>query len=432
LNRRLNTSLLLIAALFAAACGDTSLPPPVVAPQVGDTRYLVDPRIGAPPAASAKTEQRFDAAWRYVLAGDEVNARKRLDEVRLAEPGYLPVSVAEAAIALRTGDVEAARAALDRVRAASPNEYTAADMYEAELALRQSELRRAYDLYRGIAPRADAPPEARERLATLEKQLFEQLFQWAQSAAPAESIPLLREALAINPGATEPRIILVQRLVAQQSWDEARRELEPLLSSTELDRTEVQEALADIDVGRGRLQEALVRFERLQRRSPNPRYAQRIDEIKERFAAANMPPQFQRAFESQAIDRSDFAVLLYWKVSSVRFAQNLGTPPIAIDVAEVPGREELIRAIAIGVLQVDPITRRVGPGADITAGSLARLIARVLTVRGAACARGTTDTAKTLAACGITDPTVGATADAPVSGRTAAALLVQVDKALAR
>ena len=144
-----------------------------------------------------------------------------------------------------------------------------------------------------------------------------------------------------------------------------------------------------------------------------------------------MPAQFRRAIEDSEITRADLAVLMYWKVSSVRFAQNLSAPPIAIDVSETPGREELIRAIALGIYSVDPVTRRVGPNAPVNAAALARITARLLALRGADCARGLpqSDAPRLLATCGITDPTL-AGSDLPVSGRTAATVMEQVDRAL--
>ncbi|HWS73070.1 MAG TPA: hypothetical protein VN605_13210, partial [Thermoanaerobaculia bacterium] len=67
------------------------------------------------------------------------------------------------------------------------------------------------------------------------------------------------------------------------------------------------------------------------------------------------------------------------------------------------------------------------------AGALARLAARVLTLRGAACTRPpAADAGKTLAGCGITDPSAGVPPETPVSGQTAAMVLEQVDRALAR
>lgn len=430
MSSRLTSLLLICAALFAASCTTTAPPPAPVAPS-GDARYLIDPRIGYDVPANPKRDQAFDAAWRFYLAGDVANARQRLDAVRLADAKYAPASLVEAAIAIGQGHLDVARQIVDRVRA-NTNGYTAAEVYDAELALREGNARRAFEIYRSLAQQPGAPAEAKERFAQLQKDEFERLVRSAQTAPESESVVLLREAIAIDPTAIEPRIQLAQKLVAERNYDEARRELETVLNSASVDRPEVQESLAEIDAGRGRYQEAIVRYERLQRRAPSPKYAQRLDEIKEQYAAANMPPQYQRAVETESLTRADFAVLLYWKVASVRFAQNLGAPPIAIDVAEVPGRDELVRAIALGIFAVDPVTRRVGPGSPVNAGTLQRLAARVLSLRGAPCAKGVTDAAKILAACNVTDPLAGVTPDAPVSGRTAAALLEQIDRATAR
>src|SRR4029077_9192898 len=152
---------------------------------------------------------------------------------------------------------------------------------------------------------------------------------------------------------------------------EARRELAPLLSSS-ADRPDVQEAVAEIDVGTGQYQDAIARYERLARNDPDGRYARRLDAVKELFATANMPPQFLRALESEAITRGDLAVLMYWKISAVRFAQDLSTPPIAIDIGDGLSRDEIIRLIALGIYQVDPVTRQANPYGPVSPLSLTR------------------------------------------------------------
>ena len=145
-----------------------------------------------------------------------------------------------------------------------------------------------------------------------------------------------------------------------------------------------------------------------------------------------MPPQFRRAIESESITRGDLAVLMYWKVASVRFASNMAAPPIAIDISETPGRDEIVRAMALGIYQVDPVTRRVNPYSPVNAGALARISARLLALRGAACARGAGNDPRVLAACAIVDPALGAGAESPVSGRVAAGVMEQVDRAISR
>jgi hypothetical protein len=205
--------------------------------------------------------------------------------------------------------------------------------------------------------------------------------------------------------------------------------LDPVLAAGDADRPEVQEALAEIDISHGRFESAIARYERLAKR--DRRFAARLDEIKQQYAEANMPPQFRRAIESESITRGDLAVLMYWKVASVRFASNISAPPIATDIGETPGRDEIVRAMALGIYQVDSVTRRVGPYSAVNSGALTRIAARLLALRGAACARAAgSDPQKVLAACAIVDPVLGAGSDAPVTGRVAAGVMEQVDRAL--
>jgi tetratricopeptide (TPR) repeat protein len=412
--------LLLIAAIAAARCA-TAPAPPVVAP-VGPLQHLLDPRVGWSGAANEAIDRRFDAAWRSIVAGDFVNARKRLDDVRSRDAAYTPASLAEAAMLLQEGRVEAARAIVDPIAQRDP-QYTAAQIYEAEIDVAENRVRSAYDRYRDIIQRPDAPRTASARYAELQTRVFDQLYGAAINAPPEDAIRLLREALLVNPNATAARLLLVQKLIAERRFDEAKREIDPLSSSVAADEPEVQAALAEIDLGNGQYENAIVRYERLVRRDPSSRYSHRLEEVKEQFAAANMPPQVLTAMDAPAITRADLAVLMYWKIASIRFAQNVPPPPIATDIGEIPGRDEVIRAMALGIYPVDPVTRRVNPDAEVNGTALARTAARILTLRGAACARGVPSD-QVLAACGISITPD----DLPVSGQVATAALEQVDQ----
>lgn len=420
-------ALLLAAALILAACTSTAPPPPMVTP-TGDDRFLIDPHTGYDAAVSPEVSQRFETAWRHVLAGNEAEARRRITEIRLKNPEYAPALLAEAAIEIRAGNLDAASAAITAARNASP-EWIAPRVYEAEIEFRRGNQRAAYDLWRALIGQPNVPEFANERVTALQSALFQQLLAQAANAPDAEAVALLREALTFDPAAMDARVLLATKLVNLGQFDEARREIDPVLNTGEVDRPAVQEILAEVDVGRGRYQEAIVRYERLSRRVREPRYAQRLEQIKELWSMANMPPQFRQALESAVLTRHDLAVLLYWLVPSVRFAQNLGSPPIAIDIENVAGREEIIRAIAIGLYDVDAVTRRVSPGRVVTASRLAQHLARVLIVRGAPCARGLTAD-RVLAACGVADPAVAVPADATITGREAARALEAVAKAL--
>ncbi len=375
------------------------------------------------PSDSMKRGVRFSRATTRLRAnGSKI--------IHTKEPGYVPAQLAEAAIDLREGKTDAARPIVERSRVHHPF-YTAAQVYAAEIAIAEKRSREAYYLYRDIATRPGAPSFVAERIAGLRTELFDQLYGAAVAAPDEDAVRMLRDALSINPEGNAARILLAQKLVGQHKYDEALVTLDPLVKGADADRSEVQEALAEIELNRGRYESAIARYERLAKR--DKRFAARLDEIKENYAESNMPSQFRRAIESESITRGDLAVLMYWKVASVRFASNLSAPPIAIDVSETPGRDEIVRAIALGIYQVDPVTRRVNPFGAVNAGALTRTSARLLALRGASCARGAgNDPQKILAACAIVDPTLGAGAESPVTGRVAAGVMEQVDRAISR
>lgn len=413
--------LLFVIAAIACATAPTAPPP---AP-VGQARHLVDPRIGWKGTPSDAIDRRFDAAWRFVAAGDADNARKRLADIESRDAAYDPAKLAEAALELQQGHTEAARAIVEPIASANP-QYTAAQIYVAEIDFEQNRLRSAYDRYREILKLPDAPRSASERYGELQTRVFDQLYGAAINAPPSDAIEFLREALQVNPSASAARLLLAQKLMALKQFDDAKRELDPLLNTSAGAQSEVQEMLAEIDVGKGQYEDAIARYERLVRNDPAGKYAKRLDQVKQLFAAANLPPQVMRAMQAPVVTRADLAVLMYWTIASIRFAQNVPPPPIATDIADIPGRDEVIRAMALGIYPVDPVTRRVNPDAEVSGAALARIATRVLAIRGATCARVPSD--QILSACGISITPD----DLPVSGEVATSVLQQVDRAVSR
>jgi len=242
-----------VLAAIVAGCATAPAPPPVVEPQ-GDARFLIDPRIGF----DKSVDPNFENAWRYFLAGNDAEARSRIATM----PGYPPASLLAAAIDIRAGKLDEASAIISKLPS-----WTASNVYAAEIALARGDLRAAYTLYSQVA---NPPAIAATRMADIRTRLFDQLLA-------ADSIPALREALQLQPDATAARMLLVQKLLALKSYDEARRELDPVLNTADVDRPDVQESLAEIDIGRGRYQEAIVRYDRLAKRTNDPRYVQRLN-----------------------------------------------------------------------------------------------------------------------------------------------------------
>jgi len=438
--RNTRTFLLIIGTtltLLAAGCATSTPPASPAETSVASNPNLIDPRIGFAENPSAASK-KFESAWRLLQQGQIAEAERRFTDIERRYPTYRPATLALAAIALERGQNEEALSLIARSRG-EQSDYTAADVYSAEAALAAGDVRTAYDKYRVAAGEPNVPSSVASRLAEIRKQLFEQLFTaGSRGSTDEQAIASLREALGIVPESETARAALVRRLISSKRYDEARRELDPLFMRGLADRPDVQEALVDIDVGHGHFQDAISRLDRLSRKHPDPRYTTRLQEIKDEYAMANMPPQYARALENAAITRSDAAVLIYWTVSAVRFAQNLSQPPIAVDISNVAGREELIRALALRLYSVDPVTRTVGPNRVVTASGLLRTTASLVTLRGApACGSGLPEepndllrAEKLLEACGISTSELKAAPEAPVTGKQARALLEKVEALL--
>jgi len=134
-----------------------------------------------------------------------------------------------------------------------------------------------------------------------------------------------------------------------------------------------------------------------------------------------------------AITRAQLAIIAFWRVDAVRFAQNVGPPPIAVDIADVAGRDEFVRCLALKILPVDPTTREANPSRTVTVAAFVQIADRLLDLSGTpACAAGTNSQlpASALSACGVDLSVLPSSPDAFVDGHVAAMILDQVARAV--
>lgn len=417
--------------LFYAGCATTPTP---ATPPVPVTRSLIDPRTVDPTEPSRSIQKRFDAAWSAFQGGQLQQADRQFTDLLNRDPDYLPAQLAQAAIAIAGKDFDRAGNLIEKVSEKAPG-APVVDIYRAELAAAQGDLATAHTIYKQLIERGNQQLAASDRYQELRNELFSQLYSQATSEPDAHtSIRLLREALEVNSDSTAARRLLSRRLVENRQFDEARRELDTLLIGPESENDEVQQLLAEVDAGQGRFQEAIVRYERLVRRSPNAAYRSRLEQIKQGWREANMPAHQRNAVESFAVTREDLAVLIYWNVPPVRFARNLSEPPIAVDIHDVVGREELIRAMSFRFFSVDPVTRRVEPYRVVSAATVLRILARLLALRGTpSCASEALRepneilrASRALESCGISVPELTADPEGPVAGRVVERALTQI------
>lgn len=382
------------ALMIVASCASV---PPV--PRA-DLPVLIDPRLGFDGRSSEPVDRKFAAAWQKLIAGEVDGADKAFVALASKYPEYAPATLGRAVVALAKDQVDAAERYVERV--ADPgSSYFAAEAYRAEIALARSLTEDAYRNYHRVSRLPGAPTIVTTRLEAVADAWFEELVARAEAATSgAQRIELLTEAVEVRPRADSTRIALAKSLVSEKSWERVRAEVEILLDRGLVDNPEVQGLVAELEVSEARYQDAIVRLERLVRRYPDRGYGERLSEVKVAYMRANLPPRYHRAIASEAMTRADLAVLAYWHVSPVRFS-TVNEPPIAVDIASAPGRDEIVRTLGLGLLSVDPATRAFGPDTTVTPRAFAAFAGRLMRLRPApACAGGLTGT-EGLAACGV-------------------------------
>ncbi|MBI2212449.1 MAG: tetratricopeptide repeat protein [Acidobacteria bacterium] len=419
-------ALLAVVALLPST-GCTTSAPPLPASRLG---FLLDPRIGFEGKAEPSADKRFAASWTKLSAGFVPDADRSFATIESRYPGYLPASVGRAVVALAQDDVDRAATELDRAIGVQPD-YVAARAYRAEVALRRGDVAAAYATYRELASYSGASSAVRQRFETVSGERLRQLLALA-SGAPSndEALLLLEEAIGLAPQSDIAREQLARRLVAAKRYADARTQVTSLLDRGRVDDPTVQALLADVEAGEGNFQGAIIRLERLSQRFPGRGYEDRLAAVKNDYKRANLPPRYHNAASSPALTRADLAILSYWEISAFRFAP-IADPPIAVDIADVPGREEIVQALGLRLLSVDPITRAVDPARPVTGTAMLRAAALLLRVGGAPpCAgNGGTTAAQALLNCGVPVAPIVTAPDAPLSGEMALAILSAIENA---
>jgi hypothetical protein len=114
----------------------------------------------------------------------------------------------------------------------------------------------------------------------------------------------------------------------------------------------------------------------------------------------------------------------------MRFAPVID-PPIAVDIADVPGRDEIVHALDLRLLSVDPLTRAVDPQRAVTGSAMLRVAGQLLRLGGNAPCAGAAgaNLQKALLDCGVPVAPLITSPDGTVSGKAAATIFSAIEAA---
>ncbi len=403
---------ILLAAIAAGRCASTAPPGP-------RDHFPLDPREGI----AGPFDAAVDDGWRALAAGDAAAAEREFARAgtgssgRAAAIGQIEVLVArghsDQALPRCAGVEAQAEATLPLVVACGEAEARAGSPVAA------------YRLYARAAREAPDRPGLSARAEKLLAGATDALLADASRDAAAGRLAAARaavgQAIAWNP---RRAAVLAAAADVECAAGEKERALQYgrealALGGLDAGQREQIGRLA-LEVGDDGL--AVSVFDALA--AEDPRFAEEAAEARLAFRIANWPDAERQAARARRVTRAAAAALVWWTFPEVREARVTGSV-VATDVLERRDSRPMMRAVSLGLLDVDPDTHRARPDALLTRAAAAQLLLRLAGIlRGAgagpACLRGSpgpwrggADAIRLAAKCGLLSESGGASVSGP-------------------
>lgn len=336
-------------AVLVAACAVAPEParPRPLAPETAG--FLLPPEGAAPPALATN----LAAVHQRLLAGEAPSTlRAELSALTPASSADPAVAVAFAQLDFVGGDLESAGR---RIASLGPEARggDAARLLAARVAELSGRRVDAYFLYESAAP---AHAIAGQRLAALAPEAVRELdaaIAGAIAAGRFDAAAAALERLERVAPHREATLELAARVASARG--DRRRELDAVraLAAAHPDRLSLQLRRGELDLEVGDAAAGLALLERLAAAHPDdPATISAWARGRFLYRVVNSPEPVRRAAARAQLDRSEFAMLLYWLVPSVRSARPAATR-IATDALDHPAREEIVRVANLGLLRID-------------------------------------------------------------------------------
>jgi len=389
------------------------------APPAPRDRFPLDPRGGL----TGPFDPSIERGWRALEAGDPAGAHREFasasgeDSRRAAAIGSIESLVglnrAREAEALCAGELELPQSTVPLLTACGEAAWLAGDEIAAF-----ERYDRAAERSPGRAGIANRTEELRARATdvTLAAALRD-----AQEGRRAEARVQLAKALAWNPASGPVLARAAEVECAAGEKESALRDYRDALALGGIDQ-EVELRAGDLALETGDFAMAVMVFDSLAAR--NPSLKDRAAEARLAFRVDNWPDAERLAARSRRLTRAGSALLVSWMFPELREGR-IQTGVIAGDVLERRDRSVLMRAVALGLLDVDPETHRARPDAVLSRGAAAQLLLRLALVLArpgspTGCLAGSAEAAKSgadairlAARCGLLSESGGTSMSGP-------------------
>lgn len=371
--RRIAVALFGLSLLLFPAC-TTSRGGGAPAGRIGRSeKFPLDPREDV----AGPFPDGVESGWAALVAGDAVTAEREFSRARAGHPNRAAdIGLIESRL-LRGRTAEALSGCGEALAGPDPTVPLLVACGEARA--RAGQVFEAHELYALAAARSRGRSAIRDRAAELKAEAVEALRKSASAGAKDQNFPDLRgridRAIEIDPGdaglhalAGEIELSAGNRDRAFERFREAYR-LDPK-------SVRVQEKLAELSIEKDPALAVSV-LDLLARR--DPRYRSRAAEARLAFRASNWPAPEREAAGSERLTRAGAATLVWWMFPEIREAK-VTTSVIASDAVSRRDTRAVLRAVSLGLLDVDRETHRARPDGGLTRRTAARMLLRLLRI----------------------------------------------------
>ncbi len=367
LHRALRVPALLLVAgaiLLSIGCASSGTPS-----ARRSERFPLDPRE----ELSGPFPDGVETGWQALAAGDAQTAEREFLRAR-SGGAHLAAEIGLIESRVVLGQI---KEAVDSCEKALTGPVTIPLLVACgEARARNDQVFEAHELYARAAARAPGRPALKERAGELEKEAIESLARSASSGAKDQKYPDARRRIAraieLRPGDAGLHALAGEIELGAGDTEKA---FERFREAYRLDPTNVpvQEKVAELALERDPALAVSV-LDELSRK--DPRYQDRAAAARLAFRISNWPPAERDIARSERLTRAGAATLVWWMFPEIREAK-VSASIIASDAVSRRDSRAVLRAVSLGLLDVDRGTHRARPDAGLTRRTAARMVLRL-------------------------------------------------------
>lgn len=371
---------LAVLLVWAGGCAGVDQPEPGPRIPNVDQPFLVAPSTGYPLTMSPVQGDRVDEAFENLIReGEREEAISLSHQILTRDPDFHPAVLLAAQVAFLDGEVSRARELL-MPRAGELSDYTGWQLLLGRSAEVQEDLVSAFEAYASVASRSQAAKVKAEQFRPRVVQILARRIEDDLQKGLAEDAT--SELARMERWLPDETLTLESAAAVARATDNPEAELRAVtrLSARSPDDQSLAERRAALELVAGDAGAGLRVFQELVAADPeNEQLQDQLARAEFLWRLQLLPIEARDLANRRELSRGDFAAMLYWLFPEVRYGQGRQVR-IANDILDQAYREEIVRVVNLGIMDVDERLHKFSPTRVMTRSealtSMVRLLSR--------------------------------------------------------